>query len=364
MVGIGGRNSPYVSRHRVEIGRAENPLYSQETAAVLLKNDNHALLLTEEEEKELENAVCIPVPSHMVLQRREGLFPFPAWVPSFINEKKIVYAIFPDAFRGYDEEGNPLFKNRYVSRVGEVVLEDTRPSLEIGVMSLFLEDEGCEIVTPEKTPLYIKEGEKVKMKEIKEDVWIFETKYLPKIREFLGRYGYVVRRTLRLSEEEIWYEKEALPLREGKEVNMFLKEVVHDINAVFTNTKPETPTITLTFGTLGVDGHRTTEGSFFAFYPSVEVECSERVDYIELLNKLQEVYPRLRYEKVYPILHIRFKNAKIYFDHPSFGELMVLEYNGKPQYPEKFQAFVQKMREGSQNYMTFESLTLKGEVTI
>jgi len=202
LIGIGGRNSPYVSRHKVVIGRAEYPL---KLASVLLKNDNHALFLTEEEEKELKNAVCIPVPSHSILQAGE-LFPYPAWIPQFLKDRRIVYASFPDSFRGYNDDGTPSFRHRYVSRVGEIVLEDTRPSLEIGVMSLFLEDEGCEIVTPEKT-LYIKEGEKVKMKEIKEDVWIFETKYLPRIKEFLGRYGYVVRRTLRISEEEIWYER-------------------------------------------------------------------------------------------------------------------------------------------------------------
>ena len=142
---------------------------------------------------------------------------------------------------------------------------------------------------------------------------------------------------------------------------MFLKDVVHDLNAVFTNTKPETPKITLTFGTLGIDGHRTTEGSYFAYYPSIEVEYSEKVDYIELLNKLLNTYPDLRYEKVYPTIHIHFKNAKIYFDQ--FPELKILEYNGKPQYPEKFHEFVQKMR-GSQNHMIFESLTLEGEVII
>lgn len=206
-VSIRGRNSPFVSRHRIAIAVTHLLREREGSSAVLLTNGKYTLLLSEEEEGELENAVCIPVPSLLILKNREGLFPCPAWIPAFIQERRIVYATFPDAFKGFDEEGAPLFKEKYVSRVGEIILKDTRPSCQAGCTMLFLEDECCRVVMPAKEKV-IQEGEKVKIKEIMSDVWLFTEKYLPRIREFMEKYGYVVRRTLRISNEEVWYERE------------------------------------------------------------------------------------------------------------------------------------------------------------
>lgn len=199
-VSIMGRNSPYVSRHRVEIHDETRLRRWKEHAGVYLTNGNYTLLLSEKEEEELENAVCIPVPSHVILQKREGLFPFPAWVPQFLKERKVVFASFLDTFRGYDEEGAPLFKERYISRAGGIVLEDTRPSCQAGCAMLFLEDECCTVrVNGELTHIAL--GEKRRIEKFEREAVV--ERYIPKINEFLGKYGY----TVKTEEGKVWYER-------------------------------------------------------------------------------------------------------------------------------------------------------------
>lgn len=199
-VSIRGRNSPFISRHRVVIKETRILREREGSSAVLLTNGKYTLLLSEKEEEELENAVCIPVPSQKIIQKKEGIFPVPAWTPSFLQERRIVYASFPDAFRGYDEEGGPLFKEKYVSRVGEIVLKDTRPSCQAGCTMLFLEDECCTVrVHGELTHIAL--GEKRRIEKFEREAIV--RKYLPKINEFLGKYGY----TVKTEEGEVWYER-------------------------------------------------------------------------------------------------------------------------------------------------------------
>ena len=142
---------------------------------------------------------------------------------------------------------------------------------------------------------------------------------------------------------------------------MFLKDMVHNVNVVFANSKDAR--IKIIFGCYGIDGKRTTEGSYFAYYPRIELEFTEKIDYIELLKKLVSAYPELRYEKVYPTMHLYFENAKIYVDQ--FRHLKVIEYNGDPLYPKEFSIVAKEIRENFlQAYIEVKSLTLEGEVIL
>ena len=137
-----------------------------------------------------------------------------------------------------------------------------------------------------------------------------------------------------------------------------LKEVIHDINVTVANT-PQIPEITLEFGRYGLDGHRTTEGSMFAFFRAFKVTVRGKVDYASLVERLCDVYPNGRYEKVYPVMRARILNGRLNGD--LFRYAYVVSYNDTPVYPILFPEFLRKI---SQDTILVREITFEIKIIL
>ena len=145
--------------------------------------------------------------------------------------------------------------------------------------------------------------------------------------------------------------------------NISLKEVIHDINCVISNS-PNELKINLIFGIYSIDPYRTIEGSYYAFFPSLEIHITkEKINYLDILSQLAKKYPEIKYEIVELMLQIHIENAKIYREQFKYAK--VIEYNKDPVYPKNFKKFFEKIRTSLlENYRLFKSITLETQVII
>jgi len=118
------QNSPYVSHRGIEL--EEEP---RESGYVLIKNRNHSLLILRYGDDPdlaffgtgakvtLQNAVGVKFPKILLknlIQEKLGHLLVPEWLK---NGGPILHAYIPDKFKGYSEDGSPIFTEEEESSV-------------------------------------------------------------------------------------------------------------------------------------------------------------------------------------------------------------------------------------------------------